>query len=230
MNTLTVGDLEFEVRRSARRRSIQITVDRGGELVLTAPESCAAATMTKFVREKSFWVYTKLAEKEALGRKVSAKRFVSGEGFDYLGRSHRLVFVADQEAAVKLDAGRFHMRRDAATNGRAHMVLWYTTRARQWLEPRVSKFAPRVGVVPSGIVVQDLGYRWGSCGTSGRLYFNWRTIMLPPSIVEYIVAHEVVHLKHQNHDRKFWTALGRVMPDYDERRARLRELGPSLVW
>lgn len=93
MTTLTVGDLSFEVRRSARRSSVQITVERGGELLLSAPEACPSSTLERFVREKRFWVYTKLAQEGALGPAAPTKQLVSGEGFLYLGRSHRLLLV-----------------------------------------------------------------------------------------------------------------------------------------
>ena len=174
MNQLTVDDLRFEVRRSARRTSVQITVDRGGELLLSAPETCSTRVMEKFVREKRFWIYTKLAEKDALAPAAPKKQFVSGEGFPYLGRSYRLLLVEKQDLPVKLERGRFKMLRSAAEQGGAHMVRWYSERGQPWLEKRVERFQRRVGVEPTAVTVQDLGYRWGSCGKGGRLFFHWR--------------------------------------------------------
>lgn len=81
-------------------------MDRGGELVLSAPEECAIAVMEDFVREKRFWIYTKLAEKESLRASSPTKQYVTGEGFPYLGRSHRLLLVEDQDVPVKLERGR----------------------------------------------------------------------------------------------------------------------------
>jgi predicted metal-dependent hydrolase len=72
--------------------------------------------------------------------------------------------------------------------------------------------------------------RWGSASPSGSIRLNWRVIQAPISLVDYVVAHELVHLRHPNHDRAFWAALGRAMPNYEERKGRLRELGRSLVW
>ncbi len=227
MTTLTVGDLSFEVRRSARRSSVQITVDRGGELLLSAPETCPTSTLERFVREKRFWVYTKLAQKDALGPPSSSKEFVSGEGFHYLGRSHRLLLVDEQDVAVKLEQGRFKMRRDVAREGSRHMVDWYKARARPWLAARVERFHGRVGVEPVGITVQDLGYRWGSCGKGGRLFFHWRAILLPPRVVEYVVVHELVHLVEPHHTVEFWRRVERVMPDFEVRRRWLAERGQA---
>lgn len=220
---LTIDDLSFEVRRTPGRRSVQITVDRDGELILTAPEACPLRTMEDFVRAKRFWIYTKLAEKEALRPEVRRRKYVSGEGFPYLGRSYRLLLVRSQDVPVKLEGGRFRMRRDDAPDGREHMIAWYTSHAGSWLSPRIERVAARLGVEPVGVVVQDLGFRWGSCGKGGRLYFHWRSILLPPRIVEYVVAHELVHLREPHHTSVFWTRLERVMPDFASRKQWLAE-------
>lgn len=223
MEALHVDDLTFELRRSPRRRSVQVTVDRGGELVLSAPEGCPVATIEDFVREKRFWIYTKLAEKEALRPPHTVKEYVSGEGFPYLGRSYRLRLVDAQEVPVKLTRGRFNMRRMDAAQGRDHMVAWYRCHALPWLRKQVRRHQDRVGVEPAGVVVQDLGYRWGSCGKRAKLYFHWRSILLPAKLVEYIVVHELVHLREPHHTPEFWSRLERAMPDFAQRKQWLAE-------
>jgi predicted metal-dependent hydrolase len=225
MNQLTVDDLRFEVRRSPRRTSVQITVDRGGELLLSAPESCSTRVMEKFVREKRFWIYTKLAEKEALRADVPQKQYVTGEGFPYLGRSHRLLVVDERGAPVRLEHGRFKMSRSVAQEGHGQMVRWYSERARSWMTKTVGRYAHRVGVEPVGVTVQDLGYRWGSCGKGARLYFHWKVILLPPRVIEYIAVHELVHLVEPHHTPVFWTRVERAMPDFAARKQWLAERG-----
>lgn len=221
---LVVGDLRFEVRRSGRRRTVQITVDRGGELVLSAPDGCPASTMEAFIQEKRFWIYTKLAAKEALRPEARERLFVSGEGFPYLGRSYRLLLVDDdQEVPVKLQHGRFKLRRHDAQRGRELMIRWYAAHARPWIERRVERWAGRVGASAGGVTIQDLGYRWGSCGRGGRLYFHWRAILPPPRIVEYIVVHELVHLHEAHHTPEFWRRLERALPDFEQRKRWLAE-------
>lgn len=222
-SALTVDDLEFEVRRSSRRKTIQITVDRGGELILSAPVGCSEAEMAAFVRDKRRWIYTKLAEKEALWSPAPDKRYVNGEGFPYLGRSYRLLLVGEQDVPVKLARGRFRIRRKDAPRGDEHMRKWYREHARPWIEKKVNRYAGRVAVEPGGVVVQELGYRWGSCGKGGTLYFHWRTILFPPRIVEYIVVHELVHLREPHHTPEFWLRLERALPDYADRKRWLAE-------
>lgn len=228
--TLTVDDLEFELRRSPRRRSVQVTVDRNGELVLSAPDSCSTEVMADFVREKRFWIYTKLAEKEAMQAQPVEKRYVNGEGFPYLGRSYRLLLVDDEQTVpVKLERGRFKLRTSDAMDGRRHMVRWYQHHAFDWLRGRVERLQGRLGVRPTGVAVQDLGFRWGSCGKGGKLYFHWRSILLPTRIVEYIVVHELAHLHEPHHTPEFWARVERAMPDYGQRKQWLAENGAEAI-
>lgn len=224
---LQVDDLDFSLRRSARRRTMQITVERNGELILAAPPSVGLVTLRRFVMEKRFWIYTKLAEKERLQRVVPKKEFVDGEGFLYLGRSHRLKLVDTQEVPLKLTAGRFCLRRDAIPNARDHFIRWYSEHARDWLTARLPEWESRMQVGACGLTVQDLGYRWGSCGKGGRLYFHWKTILLPARIAEYVAVHELAHLHEPHHTPTFWIKVERAMPDYATRKAWLDSRGAS---
>ena len=225
--TITIDDLDFELRGSNQRRSLQVTVDRGGDLILFAPPRCEPAMLENFVREKRSWIYEKLAQKELLRQTVAPKQYVNGEGFPYLGRSYRLLLVDDQHVPVKLEHGRFKMLRSLAPHGREHMVRWYQEHAVAWLADRVERFAHRVEVQPSGLEVRELGYRWGSCGRSDKIYFHWRSILLPPPIVEYIVVHELVHLREPHHTPEFWRRVERAMPDFARRKQWLAEQGHS---
>ncbi|HZF97649.1 MAG TPA: YgjP-like metallopeptidase domain-containing protein, partial [Pseudoxanthomonas sp.] len=175
MSVLTVDDLSFELKPSSRRRTLQITVDRSGELVLSAPLDVEEERLREFVLEKRFWIYTKLAEKDRLQKEVRAKSYVDGEGFLYLGRSYRLRLVDEQDAPLKLLNGRFMLRRDLVESARVHLVQWYSARAKVWLWDKVQDYVARMEVQPVGVRVQDLGYRWGSCGKGDWLYFHWKT-------------------------------------------------------
>jgi predicted metal-dependent hydrolase len=228
-HTLTVDDLTFEVRPSARRRALEITIDRGGELIISSPPGVPDDQLTAFVREKRFWLYTKLAEKEALQQPVAGKEFVSGEGFPYLGRSYRLLLVDEQDRPLKLEAGWFRLVRDQADQGREHFIRWYTDHARPWLRKRVGQWASRMGVEPASVEVRDLGFRWGSCGRSGGVNFHWATILLPVSVVDYVVVHELAHLIEPNHTPEFWARVGRALPEYEQRKAWLAEHGGEHV-
>ena len=226
---LVVDDLTFAVRQSARRKTVEITVDRGGELIIATPPGVAEGVLADFVREKRFWLYTKLAEKETRLRPLRGKELVSGEGFPYLGRSHRLLLVDEQDLPLKLEAGRFKLHRGEALRGREHFVRWYTERAVPWLRKRVLAWSSRMGVQPRGVEVRDLGFRWGSCGQAGGVNFHWATILLPASVVDYVVVHELAHLVEANHTPEFWRRVARALPEYEQRKAWLAEHGGEHV-
>jgi predicted metal-dependent hydrolase len=226
---VSVDDLRVEVTLSARRQTMELSVERDGALVIRAPERATAERLQAFIRAKHNWVYRKLAEKDALRHIVAVKEYVTGEGFPYLGRSYRLLLVDVQDMPLRLVAGRFQLLRSETDRGREHFVRWYSEHGRLWLRARVALFAARVGVQAAEVAVRDLGYRWGSCGRRGTLNFNWKTILLPPSIVEYVIVHELVHLHERNHTPAFWRMTERVMPDYTRRKAWLAERGGAFV-
>lgn len=223
MNTLTVNDLRFVVRRSDRRRTMEITVGRSGELMLSAPPEVPDANLRDFVQRKRMWVYTQLARKEALDHEKPRKMFTDGESFAYLGRNYRLRLVTSSDAAVKLVGGRFVMPTALAQDGREHLIRWYCERARPWLAGKVQGYAARMEVMPVGVRVRDLGYRWGSCSKNGLLYFHWKSILLPAHIAEYVVVHEIAHLHEPHHTPTFWRRVERAMPDFAQRQQWLIE-------
>ena len=227
MTSLVVGDLKLAVRRSDRRKTMQITVERDGGLTMTAPGRVQRAQLERFVRAKRQWIYEKLALKQALPP-VVRKEFVSGEGFAYLGRTYRLQLVADGKAPLRLEGGRFKLQRTQARAGMRHLTEWYAAHAHPWLETRVAGWAARLSLAPASVSVRDQCYRWGSCGAGGRLYFHWKVIQLPPRLIDYVIVHELLHLTHEDHGRAFWAAVERVLPDYEVRRSELLQVGAGL--
>ncbi len=107
---------------------------------------------------------------------------------------------------------------------------WYRAHANRRLPERVAAWAPRLGVAPGAVVIRDQRKRWGSADPAANLRFNWRIIQAPLRLVDYVIAHELVHLRYPDHTRDFWAALGQVMGDYEERREALRVMGREMVW
>jgi predicted metal-dependent hydrolase len=226
--TLEVDELVYHVRRSAKRKTLGITIDRDGVLILDAPADCAWATIKAMGREKSLWVYSKLAERDMLFRPKRAREYVTGETFYYLGRAYRLRLVKpeeDDQQPLVLHGGWFHLRTDEVAQAGKHFRDWYTAYLGPWLQRRVERFARRVGTQSVRVVVRDLGYRWGSCTPGGKLNFHWCVACLPPSLIEYLVVHELVHQVDHQYDERFWSLVKRALPDYRRRRRLLAELG-----
>jgi predicted metal-dependent hydrolase len=225
---MMIAGLEFTVRTSANRRTVGITVDRDGSLLLHAPHGCSEPVLQAWAHGKRTWVYRKLAEKDLLLAPPAHKQFVSGEGFDYLGRRYRLLLV-DDGTGVRLDRGRLRLPRALVPDAANEVIGWYRARARQWLPARIRPWANRMGAQPTGLDVRDLGYRWGSLGKGGRLNLHWAAMQLPATLVDYVIVHELAHLTHPNHTPEFWSSTSRAMPDYESRKARLAHAG-SRLW
>lgn len=227
---LKLGDLTFEIRRSSKRKTLGLTVDRGGELVVHAPESAAVDELDRWARKKLVWVYQKLAIKQELAAKGREPEYVSGENFQYLGRAYRLVLVARQRAPLAFDGRRFALRKDARGSGTEHFRRWYIEIGSQWLTRRTRLLIRKVGTEPSRIELRDLGFRWGSCGNSGAVLLNWRLLQLPVRLADYVICHELVHLREPNHGPAFWRLLESVQPDWRERKQELAEKAQTLYW
>jgi len=227
---LEVDDLSFEVRRSDRRKTISLIVDRGGQLVIAAPVNCDASLMRSVVQSKKQWIYTHLLEKEkALILTPTLKEYVSGEGFFYLGRSYRLQIVQPdpnqaRNPILQFFRGQFLLRADERFNGRKHFVAWYTKQCGIWLQRQLPSFAQRLDVELPPVNVANLGYRWGSCSAS-QVNFHWRVIMLPLPALEYVLVHELAHLVVPSHSGQFWETVERVIPEWRERKLWLAENG-----
>lgn len=228
-DTLTVGeDLTFEVRRSTRRSTLGITVDRDGSLILAMPEDCPLEEGRAFAEEKQFWVYTKLATKKLLRRPTRAKAYVEGEGHYYLRRSYRLRLVDDADpdtSPLRLYQGRWRLHADEREQAAEQFRAWYVRHGQRRLRERVELFADRLEVEPADVQVRPLGYQWGSCSLSGTLNFHWRTVLLPMRLIDYVVVHEMAHLHEPNHTDAFWKRVERAMPDYERRKRELDQEG-----
>ena len=236
-DSVRFGDttIEYEVRRSRRRRkTVQITVDADGVHV-AAPARTPYRELRDIVRNRARWILRHAAEAM---REPAPLRFVSGETVPYLGRNLRMtVTPADvPQPEVRFDHWRFRVavphglagsaRREAV---RLAFARWYWARAAERLEAGVERWWPRLGRgAGSRVLVRDQRRRWGSCSYDGTLRFSWRVMMLAPDLIDYIVAHELAHLTRRDHSAHFWALLSREIPDEQERRKRLREAGRRL--
>jgi predicted metal-dependent hydrolase len=228
--TLEVGGLTFEVRRSVRRKTLGLTVDRGGELIIHCPESTNREDLVRWIHGKLLWVHRKLALKEAMLPKVLEPDFVTGESFSYLGRTYRLVLSSRQKEPLRFDGQRFCLRSDARATATDHFRRWYTATGREWIAKRVVILARKGVATPVRMEVRDLGFRWGSCGKSGVVFFNWKTMQLPVKLADYVLVHELVHLRYSSHSPAFWQAVERCLPDWRERQESLRTKALEIYW
>lgn len=222
---LTVDGLVFEVRRAPRRRTIGLTIERDGTLRVSAPVDCEESALHEALRSKLLWVHTKLAARRLLQGTAPRHRYVGGEGFWYLGDSYRLRVLRQAESPLRWQGGWFELSESARVEARSQFIRWYAARLEEHTALRAARFAGRLGVTPTSVRVDDLGTRWGCCDPYGTVRLHWRLAMLPPSAIDYVLAHELAHLRSARHDRAFWDSVDRVLPDWEVRRRWLAENG-----
>lgn len=233
---LTVDGLELWVRVSARRKRFALTVEPDAGLTLHMPEGRPAADAEDFVRAHRSWLVDKVAIRERARPLNPAKRLIDGEVFRYLGRTYRLAVSPDVSAngRVRLVAGRLLVSEEQAEDpdrGRAALVDWYCRSGRAWTAGRLQPWAARMGVAEPELEVRDLGQRWGMYRPGeggrgpGRMSLGWPLFQLPMHLVDYVSAHELAHVRMPGHRANFWRLLGQALPEYEERRVELDELG-----
>lgn len=233
MQSRRVSDIEYQLLPGTGRRTTDIVIERDGVITVRPPADMKPEQVDETVLSKRMWIYRNLAEWRDLNASRVVREWVSGESFLYLGRHYRLLIVNEQNELLKLRDGRFCLLRSVVDRGgkdAAQEVFksFYIEKGLSHLCKRVVFFAGKVGVEPGNVQVKDIGYRWASCLSNGDLHFHWKCLMAPLTIIDYIVAHELCHLRHRDHGDAFWNEVDKVMPDYRDRKEWLRIRGAEL--
>lgn len=220
-----------EIIRTSRRKTADIRVEEGA-VSLIVPTATSLEKIDQLLLAKRMWIKEKMLLQREMAA-ASSKAFVSGEAFPYLGRNYRLKVTSGAFTPVKLLQGRLVVQAPEGSKQphivRNALVRWYKRQAAQKIKEKVTRYAPLVGVQPTGVNIKTFKSRWGSCTAKGALEFNWLIMLAPNRMVDYVVVHELCHLIHHDHSAEFWREVGRVMPDYPECRAWLKENSERLV-
>jgi predicted metal-dependent hydrolase len=219
--------LSFSLRRSPRR-TLAISVEPDGRVVVTAPELASPERIEVVLARRFPWIKRQQRYFEALPPPPTPRQWVSGETHRYLGRQYRLKVIPGETPSVRLTGAYFHVATPDPTNTAAieqAMAAWYHSHARTLFADRMAKILKDTtwlrDLTPPPITVRHMPKRWGSATPSGRIYLNVDLVKLPPGCIDYVIAHELVHLKIPNHGRAFWRLLGRVCPEWGRWRDRL---------
>ena len=212
-----------EVVRTSRRKTASIKVE-AGKVSVVAPDELPISRIEEVISKKNRWIKEKLLlHSQAMA--VKPKEYVSGESFSYLGKNYRLKVVQGSPISVKLLQGYLTVMTPEPLNPVKTKKLiegWYRERAEKKLREKSERFAKQMGVTFASVGIKSFKSRWGSCSGDGNILYNWRIIMAPNGIVDYVVVHELCHLIHHNHSPEFWKAVGKVVPDYQREKEWLR--------
>ncbi|HEU4974463.1 MAG TPA: SprT family zinc-dependent metalloprotease [Baekduia sp.] len=214
----------YSVRRSDRARRVRVRVDpREGAVEVVLPRRAAQREAAAAVAQLRPWIERRLAEVAAARARVAAR----DGNVPYLGR----------ELQVHAEAGRtrVHRRGDVLlvpgepVAARDALERWYRRQAKAEIAPRLDAAAAAVGRSYTSLTIRDQRTRWGSCSARGGMSFNWRLLLAPEAVLEYVIRHEVAHLVVMDHSPRFWAVMERLMPSYELPRRWLREHGATLV-
>jgi predicted metal-dependent hydrolase len=212
---------EFRVRRSPRARRVRVSVDGTGEVEVVLPKRAPERAAAQAVRELTPWIERR---RRTLAR--AAAEVARPEGtVPYLGRDLRLVPQPGRERVHRRGDDLLVPKRDAA----AAIERWYRRQARAEIGPRLDAAVARAGTSYTGLTIRGQKTRWASCSTTGQMSFNWRLLLAPEAVLDYVVEHEVCHLERMDHSPRFWALLESRVPDWREHARWLRRYGPTLV-
>jgi len=224
------SEINASVVRTNRIKTATVKVV-DGQVSIVVPHALSDSRIQTILKQKKRWIREKLYLQNLASPTVK-KEYVSGESFSYLGRNYRLKIKSDAIARVKLVNGQFEVRlpKQFNTPENIHKSLenWFRERAVLKFQEKVDRYAEIIGVTPKSVQVRSYRSRWGSCSMSGRISFNWKVIIAPNRVVDYVVVHELCHLVHHNHGSEFWRQVRSVLPDYEESRLWLKDNGGFL--
>ena len=217
--------IDIVIEKTGRRKTVSIFIERNGSVRILAPITATDKTIENAVKAKEYQIYTKLAKWKELNQGKVNREFVNGQSFLYFGRNYRLAIVENQAAPLRLSGGNLHF--DKKYLGKAEKVFkdFYKEKVEQKIAERLKLIQDKFELKPTSVKVSDLQNRWASWTPKNGLNFHWKCAMAPVPVLDYIITHEMVHLKYPNHSAEFWNELDKKMPDYRDHENWLKQNG-----
>ncbi|NMB79526.1 MAG: M48 family metallopeptidase [Methanomicrobiales archaeon] len=216
-----MADIPVDEIIRSRRKTISLMVTSDCRVIVRAPMKLSQVRISQFVSARQNWI-AKTVEKMKGRPQAVPHAYTEGELFWFLGREYPLHFVDDDQAIIER-TDRLCVPRAYAPDIGRHIRQWYVREAEKEIRSRCMWFSMMTGYSPASIRITDAQKRWGSCTHKGGLNFSWRLIQAPLEIVDYVILHELVHLRQMDHSPRFWKKVEELMPDYERRKQWLRE-------
>jgi predicted metal-dependent hydrolase len=214
-------EIRYTVRRSARAHNVRVNVHAGAEVEVVLPDRAPERAAAAAIEELRPWIERRLAD----ARRTLAVVAGRGSSVPYLGEPLQLV---PQQGRVRVHRSGEHLLVPAGDPLPA-LERFYRRAARAEIAPRLDRATAITGRPYAGLSIRGQRTRWASCSSDGHMSFNWRLLLAPEAVLEYVVWHEVCHLEITDHSRRFWSLLGRHWPEYRTHRRWLRDNGATLV-
>ena len=240
MPTLVYGTtpIDYTIEYQEYKTDISITVEWLEGVQVVAPQGTSEDTLSEAVRKKAPWILNKWSQFNEIQPPPAEKEFCSGEKFSYLGRQYRLKRIKSNEVnevALRYVQGKFIATvpsqlalPESQVKLREQFKAWYITNGEKKIQERLKLYTPKMQLTPSKVLLKEQKMRWGSCTADKAIYLNWRLMMAPVAVIDYVLVHELAHIKYPNHSADFWQFVHAILPDYEERKEWLRINGPLL--
>ena len=224
-------ELSYNIVRRPRRRTASIVIHPDNRIDVLAPVGISEARIAAWVSSKQLWIERKMLFNTHTRSQHQAKRYQQDEAFTLLGRDYALNLQPSTRRQVKLCGDSLICYTPAPDQRLAiqkQITGWYKQYAAAHLQQRVEHYAARTDTSPALVGIKNYRSRWGSCHIDGRIYFNWRIIIAPAHVSDYVVVHELCHLHQHNHSPAYWQKVASIMPDYRQAQQWLKINGLSL--
>jgi len=212
----------------SHRRTMSLEITKEGKVVVRAPFLFPERTIVKFVSEKEVWIKKKqIIIKKRIASKP-LRQFMVGDDYLFLGKNYSLMLVTRKRPPLVLTD---YFELSVSQKHRAVVIFkrWYMQKAEEVITPIVNRFAKNNSLIYKKIRFSSAKTRWGSCTNHGHLSFSWRLMMAPEEVIKYVVVHELAHLVHHNHSKRFWNFVEKMNPSYRKQKQWLKENGHQLV-
>lgn len=226
---MNLNGLNIEIKRSNRTKTLSINIERDGSVNVIVPLDLEESQIFEIVKSREYEIHKHIANKKELNKERIDRKFVPGHSFLYLGKSYNLQIVENQKESLKLFNGKFLLSSEFQVKAEEVFIKFYKKRGKPILEKRINHFKDFIKEKPNEIKIVNLQTRWASCTPNGNLNFNWKCFMAPASVLDYLIVHELVHLKHLNHSRAFWDEVSIIIPDYKTHEDWLRKNGVKMT-
>lgn len=213
-----------------KRKTLEIGVEPPDRVTVVAPADTPKDVILQKVRSRAAWIVQKLFLFQRMEVQPIKREYVNGESFLYLGRNYSLQLIVDpniKKPEVKLYQGKFYVTTPDRNEQRIRRAMeqWYRSKTLEKVMERISYYQRYFDRKPAAVRVKEQQKRWASCTARNELLFNWRCVMAPSPVLDYIVVHEMCHMYHKNHSRDFWELLASILPDYEDRKEWLKNYG-----
>lgn len=220
--------IDIQIEQTERRKTVSIFIERDGSIKVLAPISATKQKIEDAVKTKQYQIFTKLAKWQELNQGKVIRDFVNGQSFLYFGRNYRLSIVENQDVPLKVSGGLFKLDKTQIEKAEQIFKAFYKVKAEQKINERFKLIEEKFNRKPTSIKVLELRNRWASWTPKNGLNFHWKCAMAPIPVLDYIITHEMVHLKHPNHSPQFWNELDKKMPNYREHENWLKANGVKM--